>query len=56
MKEQIMQRLSAVLKALDTVEVRGKANYNVMSGSIALLEEISQMLAAVEISEPSSKE
>ena len=56
MKEQIMQRLSAALRALDTVEVHGKPNYNAMSGSIALLEEVAQVLAKAEITMPANEE
>lgn len=52
MKDQIMQRLALVLDALNSVSVRGKPNLANMSGSIAMLEEVAQMLSDVEIVEP----
>lgn len=44
MKDQIMQRLTLVLNALDNVSVRGKANLANLSGSISMLEEVANML------------
>ena len=52
MKDQIMQRLALVLDALNSVSVRGKPNLANMSGSIAMLEEVVQLLGDVEIVEP----
>ena len=55
MKEQIMQRLTLVLNALDSVSVRGKPNLANLSGSIAMIEEIAQMLNEAEIVEPTAE-
>lgn len=48
MKDEIMQRLSAVINALNTVSVSGKHNYNTMAGSISILEGLLEQLASVE--------
>nr|DAY87630.1 MAG TPA: hypothetical protein [Caudoviricetes sp.] len=44
MKEDIMQRLTVTLNALNSVSVSGKANLANLSGSIAMLEEIASLL------------
>lgn len=49
MKEQIMQNISAVLGALNNVDVRGKANLANMTGSIEILERVLQALNEVNI-------
>lgn len=49
MKEDIMQRLSVTLNALNSVSVSGKANLANLSGSIAMLEEIATMLTTATI-------
>lgn len=51
MKDQIMQRLTLVLNALDNVSVRGKTNLANLSGSISMLEEVAKMLNDAEIVE-----
>lgn len=51
MKEDIMQRITVVLNALNSVSVNGKANLANLSGSIAMLEEIATMLNHAEITE-----
>ena len=57
MKTEIMQRLNLVLNALNSVSVSGKANLANLSGSIAMIEEVGQMLSNAEIVEkpPESK-
>lgn len=44
MKEDIMQRLTVTLNALNSVFVSGKANLANLSGSIAMLEEVASLL------------
>ena len=44
MKEDIMQRLTLTLNALNSVSVSGKANLANLSGSIAMLEEVASLL------------
>ena len=44
MKEDIMQRLTVTLNALNSVSVSGKANLANLSGSIAMLEEVASLL------------
>lgn len=44
MKEDIMQRLTVTLNALNSVSVSGKANLANLSGSIAILEEVASLL------------
>ena len=56
MKNEIIQRINAVLGALNNIDVRGKANLNNLSGSIALLEEVTSMLNSVEFKEPQEEE
>ena len=51
MKEDIMQRISVVLNALNSVSVNGKANLANLSGSIAMLEEIASLLSHADITE-----
>ena len=52
MKEEILNRLVAVLNALDNISVHGKMNLANLSGSIAILEEIMKSLSDCEITEP----
>ena len=49
MKDEIMQRLTVTLNALNSISVNGKANLANLSGSIAMLEEIGAMLSGAEI-------
>lgn len=51
MKEEIMQRINAVLTALNNISVNGKANLANLSGSIAVLEEVANMLNHAEVQE-----
>ena len=44
MKDDIMQRLTVVLNALNNTSVSGKANLANLSGSIAVLEELCGIL------------
>ena len=44
MKEDIMQRLTVTLNALNSVSVSGKSNLANLSGSIAMLEEVASLL------------
>lgn len=53
MKEQVMQRLVLALNALNSISVSGKTNLANLSGSIAMLEEIVNILNGVEIIEKS---
>lgn len=52
MKNEIIQRINAVLGALNNIDVRGKLNLNNLGGSISLLEEVASMLSSVEFKEP----
>lgn len=45
MKQQITNRLNIVLNALNNVYVKGKENLGNLSGSIAIIEELSAMLS-----------
>ena len=49
MKDELLQRIYAVLNALNNISVSGKANLANLSGSIAMLEEIGTMLSEAEI-------
>ena len=51
MKTEIMQRLNRILGALNSISVSGKSNLANLSGSIAMLEEVAQMLNGAEIVE-----
>lgn len=46
-----MQRINAVLTALNNISVNGKANLANLSGSIAVLEEVANMLNHAEVQE-----
>ena len=52
MKEEILNRLVAVLNALDNISVHGKMNLANLSGSIAILEEVRDNLLDCEIMQP----
>lgn len=52
MKEQIMQKLNAVIAALDNVSVSHNSNWRNMIGSIAVLEDILGLLDMCEIVVP----
>ena len=49
MKDEIMNRLAAVLNALNAVSVNGKQNLANLSGSIAVIEEVAAMLGEASI-------
>ena len=49
MKEEIMQRLTVVLNALNSVSVSGKSNIGNLGGSIAMIEEIAGILGDADI-------
>lgn len=55
MKDEIMQRLNVVLNALNSISVRGKSDLANLSGSIAVIEEVTGMLEGAEIAEPAKK-
>lgn len=55
MKDEILQRLAVVLNALNNIDVKGKANLANLSGSIAMVEEVSSMLNGVEFADDQSK-
>lgn len=51
MKNEIMQKLGAVINALNSVSVSGKTNLANLSGSISVLEEIAVTLNGAIITE-----
>ena len=55
MKNEIMQRLAVVLNALNNIDVKGKVNLANLSGSIAMIEEVSAMLNSVDFAEEQNK-
>ena len=55
MKDQVMQQLGFVLNALNNVYVKGKANLANLRGSIAILEEVADVLNNAEFVEATSK-
>ncbi len=55
MKNEIMQRIAAVLNALNSVTVSGKHNLTNLSGSIAVIEEIAGMLENAEVAVPDAE-
>lgn len=55
MKDEIIQRLTVILNALNSISVSGKANLANLSGSIAMLEEMGVMLNDAEI-KPNEKD
>lgn len=56
MKDEIMQRLTVTLNALNSISVSGKTNLANLSGSIAMLEEVGTMLSEAEIKPKSNAE
>lgn len=56
MKEFIMQRINAVLNALNNISVSGKQNLGNLSGSIAVLEELYGALAEWKDAAPTQSE
>lgn len=59
MKEEIRQKLGAVVMTLNNIQVKGKANMSNMVGSISVLEDLYELFGrddlAVEESRPASK-
>jgi len=49
MNEDIMQKLSTVLIALNSISVSGKQNLANLSGSIVVLEEVANILSECDI-------
>jgi len=49
MKEEIMQRLTVTLNALNSITVSGKPNLANLSGSIAMLEEVCAIISEAEV-------
>lgn len=47
MKNEIMIRLNALLRALNEIEVKGSTNLGNLSGSIRVVEELIQMAQAI---------
>ena len=56
MKNEIMQRLNAVLNALNSISVRGKVDLANLSGSIAVIEEVAGMLDGAGVSAPTKNQ
>lgn len=56
MKETILQNLFAVLNALNNISVSGKQNLGNLSGSIAVIEEITGMLEGADVISKEQKE
>ncbi len=50
MKNDIIQRLIAAINAMNTIPVSGKQNLVNLSGSIAVIEEVIEMLKNAEVS------
>lgn len=51
MKDEIMQRLIAVVNALNTIPVSGKQNLANLSGSINVVEEVLGMLDGADVTQ-----
>ena len=51
MKNEIMQKISAVLNALNNISVNGKNNLVNLSGSISVLEEVANALNSATITQ-----
>lgn len=56
MKNDILQKLSAVISALNNVSVSGKANMENLCGSIAVLEDVAKTLLGAEFAGPDAKD
>jgi len=52
MKNEITGRLTAVLNALEQVSVHGKSNLTNLSGSIALIEEVRNIINQIQFTKP----
>lgn len=49
MKEQVLAKVNAIINTLDTVSVSGRANWDRMRGSVAVLEEVAKILNTCDI-------
>lgn len=49
MKNEVMNRLSAVIGALNAISVNGKQNLSNLAGSISVIEEIAAILSGSDI-------
>ena len=49
MKNEVMNRLSAVIGALNAISVNGKQNLSNLAGSISVIEEIAAILSGADI-------
>jgi len=56
MKNEIMQRIVSVINALNNVSVKGEQNLANLSGSITVLREVAEMVAAAKIEEETKDE
>lgn len=52
MKEQVLTKINAIINTLDTVSVSGRANWDKMRGSIAVLEEVLSTVRDCDIVSP----
>lgn len=52
MKNDILNRIGAIINALNTVSVNGKQNLENLYGSISTLEDVARMLMGCEITQP----
>lgn len=55
MKNEIIQKLSAVLNALNNVSVKGEQNLANLSGSITVLKEVAAQINGCEFAEKDAK-
>ena len=51
MKQEILARLQGIYNALDHTEVSGRRNFNNMSASMGIIEELMAMVKRCEIAE-----
>jgi hypothetical protein len=56
MKNEIMQCIVSVINALNNVSVKGEQNLANLSGSITVLREVAEMVAAAKIEEETKDE
>ena len=54
-KEELIQKLSAVINALDNVEVKGRVNLMNLGGCIALLDEVCQDIVNMDNADDTGK-
>lgn len=52
MKNEIIQKLSAVINALNNVSVKGEQNLANLSGSISIIKEVAGQINACEFADP----